>query len=1277
MSYGILTGALSRGRSQRIRAITTLFATMVALTAIAIGAGSASAAFTATGWSLTPSTFQAGGHPAITLSASADPVAGDLNGDDLSSLNVELPAGLLVNPQSVATPCPTANFNADTCAAATQVGTISVSYRVAGKINTSTGAVYSITPDSNSVINFGFIVRPTSSFQKFLFKSGAATGLTTVRQGLDNDYGLNIQIPSIPKTIKSTLGISTSITVSNIAITLNPRSGSTQTGNYFTFNPTRCTAANSRATFTSYAGVSKQLAAGFVPTGCDQLKMDATYDVVNSNTNAGQATGISATVRMPVADAPIQQTHISDITAKLPNGTTINLSTLNALALCGDAQLIADACPAESRMGTATVSVPFLPAPMTGEIYLTSRDGVQFAYILRGARGTKATLRGSAQPASGGLEATFQSLPQVPWSSANLNFTSLIINNPANSCPYATSWAYITGYSASQLIYGTMYNQTNCPPPDTTIDQKPVSPTTTKSPIFSFTATPASGATFKCKIDTGDYLPCTSPYTVPTALADGSHMFVARAFGPGGLGDLTPATYRFTVDTVPPTLSVQSPAPGATLTARDFTLNFTAETGSTNYCRLDSGGLLPCSSPFNYTNVADGAHKIRVYAIDAAGNMIWIDRSFTIAAVSPPVVSITSPVEGEQLATNRLIPRFTVVPAAGATITSVYCTAQFWYPEQYEAVFWEGPCVDGQRIFGGMDETPLRLTVEATDSNGNVGSSSVAFTSGVAPPDSPTVAESDLVSNLTITDRTPTFKLDQPEPNWPDQQFECAFGVKGTTPDWKPCGSQGNLPPFAVTTPLADGKYTLSTRTVSGVIYSEPSLMTFTVGSWSAVYTATTTTQQAGAHPDLDVDITPTGAGQLHAVDMTLPKGLIGSLKSFPKCPEANVPTGSCPAATKVGAVDVKYTVHGGINLQRTPGDVYFTGPQVPGDTAGLVINVFGPAGYSDVIIPLRIQLLNNSQNMRVFSDTIPTDVGKGADSPGEFIKYWLIDFKMHIEGSKGSAFPLLTNPSNCAADKFTASFGDTEGTATAPATIPYKATDCAALPFAPTISQTFTDPVAGHLTGVVADIDLPAGSAAMKTVRVREPAVIGANLDSFGDDRDQCPVDAAPLATSIFDPSGCPPQSVVGTMSVDTPLLPLPLTGKVYLIKHTPLQWLGVVLEGQGARVNLVGASALPPADPTCIDEEQPSGVCQSLISVSFTNIPDLPLTHIRLTLHAADRTSVTGANLPGDILVVAPPTHKTCIGADVANSTFIPYSGAPTVNAAQSIFFSGCTPK
>ena len=83
----------------------------------------------------------------------------------------------MLNPQAVATPCTPAQLSSDACPAASQVGKISIQYRIGGSLVTSTGSVYSTTPESNSAINFGFVIRPSSTYQKFYFVSGMTTGL--------------------------------------------------------------------------------------------------------------------------------------------------------------------------------------------------------------------------------------------------------------------------------------------------------------------------------------------------------------------------------------------------------------------------------------------------------------------------------------------------------------------------------------------------------------------------------------------------------------------------------------------------------------------------------------------------------------------------------------------------------------------------------------------------------------------------------------------------------------------------------------------------------------------------------------------------------------------------------------------------------------------------------------------------------------------------------------------------------------------------------------------
>jgi hypothetical protein len=91
-------------------------------------------------------------------------------------------------------------------------------------------------------------------------------------------------------------------------------------------------------------------------------------------------------------------------------------------------------------------------------------------------------------------------------------------------------------------------NNADTPPehqcPNTTITKAPKRRTTDRTPTIKFKSS-QNPATFKCKLDSKPYKPCTSPDTLPR-LKRGKHVFKVRAFA-GGTHDPTPATARFKV----------------------------------------------------------------------------------------------------------------------------------------------------------------------------------------------------------------------------------------------------------------------------------------------------------------------------------------------------------------------------------------------------------------------------------------------------------------------------------------------------------------------------------------------------------------------------------------------------------------------------------------------------------------------------------------------------------------------------------------------------------
>jgi hypothetical protein len=65
------------------------------------------------------------------------------------------------------------------------------------------------------------------------------------------------------------------------------------------------------------------------------------------------------------------------------------------------------------------------------------------------------------------------------------------------------------------------------------------------APTFGFTAS-GTGATFECRFDGDDFVPCATPLT-RYGLALGAHTFSVRAVAPDGSRDPTPATRAFTL----------------------------------------------------------------------------------------------------------------------------------------------------------------------------------------------------------------------------------------------------------------------------------------------------------------------------------------------------------------------------------------------------------------------------------------------------------------------------------------------------------------------------------------------------------------------------------------------------------------------------------------------------------------------------------------------------------------------------------------------------------
>ena len=183
------------------------------------------------------------------------------------------------------------------------------------------------------------------------------------------------------------------------------------------------------------------------------------------------------------------------------------------------------------------------------------------------------------------------------------------------------------------------------PPPTGTIDSGPSGTATSPDATFELSSDDP-GATFECKLDDGNWTPCTSPASFQD-LPDGEHTFSFRATGDGGTSE--PVTQTWTIDTTTPDTTAPVVAitsgPSGTVAETSAELAFASDDPDATYeCKLDDGEWAECTSPAGYADLVDGEHAFSVRASDGSGNVSDPDnRTWTVDTSVEPVPDTTAP----------------------------------------------------------------------------------------------------------------------------------------------------------------------------------------------------------------------------------------------------------------------------------------------------------------------------------------------------------------------------------------------------------------------------------------------------------------------------------------------------------------------------------------------------------------------------------------------------------------------------------------------------------
>ncbi len=345
-----------------------------------------------------------------------------------------------------------------------------------------------------------------------------------------------------------------------------------------------------------------------------------------------------------------------------------------------------------------------------------------------------------------------------------------------------------------------------------------------------------------------------------------------------------------------------------------------------------------------------------------------------------------------------------------------------------------------------------------------------------------------------------------------------------------------------------------------------------------------TSTTQAGADTALTTVVkVPAGHQALTALNLTMPRGLLGRLTAVPLCPTGQAQAGSCGDASLVGTVTAKagvasapFTVKGRVYMTAGSGDAI----------AGLAFvlpAVVGPIDLGDVVTLSTLKIGGPDLALQISADAIPTQV-KG-------IPLGLSELSIAIDKPG-----VVLNASTCDARTAAASFSGAGG-ATATASAPYQATGCDQLAWKPQMQLDFTGTpaevaVKGHPT-VVTEITQTEGQGNLRGARVLLPTGIATDLTN---------INARSCASlELAASGGCPANAKVGSATIITSALPEPVDAPILLVKVA-----GQVLPGL-----LLQVRDQISFDQLGVTKIDPSG----RILVTFDNLPDTPISKMSLT--------------------------------------------------------------
>jgi len=372
---------------------------------------------------------------------------------------------------------------------------------------------------------------------------------------------------------------------------------------------------------------------------------------------------------------------------------------------------------------------------------------------------------------------------------------------------------------------------------------------------------------------------------------------------------------------------------------------------------------------------------------------------------------------------------------------------------------------------------------------------------------------------------------------------------------------------------------------------------------------------QAGAHPNLSLTLTFSGDEKVDDLDLNLPPGLVGDPGSVTICTVAEARGPGCPATSQVGSASAQSTatlLTGPMDAQAT-GAVYVMEPigseparlwmKLTPEIAGVAA---GPPITSESAIRLRSP-----------GDFGLTTLVRDLPDSAELTLYGKVPIKLNalnltLFGTPPNSpkRPFLSNPNGCGTKTITVDASSKSGSAASAATDPFAITECEKLPFAPQLTAKIGAPAAhpSFTTSVLGT----SGESTLAGLQLLLPPALQARLAAL----------QRTCLQAVYAAGNCKPDAVVGSVLAVSPLIPLPLTGPVTLVKLDDQVLPALAMKLTGAfNIDLL------------VQNASVGGRLQS----SINGVPDAPISRFDLTLAAdgllsGDKTALCGTPQSAD---------------------------------------------